>query len=270
MIFGAATAEAKPLPKVTAGGAVPVAQISESTVRVDVDAMMRERGQPEAAPSDRQGRTQLFALNDQRNEKTPPEAFASHTPGGQAKLDATPSRAPNLRQERTQLFSVNEGKPTKRSELVDATLPPDGPMRSTMMFGSPNADTSPDGLPGVTPELLKMDLEDANTSPDLAPTGGGVGSRNIRSDAGATQQDDEPFDGDAQSISSSQDLSPVSSEDSADFAAIEKSTRRRNVIAVIVLLMAVLAAAAAVWQFSKSQAQDPQKIVVPKAAEPAP
>jgi len=263
MIFGAA--DVAKLPKVTPGTAVPVTQITESTVRVDVDAMMRERadqGQqqaPSGAPGDRHNRTQLFALNDARSgEKTPPEAFPSPLAGAEAQLDTPPpsdsAPAPGVRHERTQLFSMTAkptgNAPAQREMATDITMPPDAAMRHTMMFGAQNnADTAP-GLPGVTPDLLKTPIgSPATTAPNLSSD---FGSRDVHSSSETSESEPSLDQVGEHSPSSSQDLAPTS-EDSGDqeqaFAAIESSTRRRNTIAVIVLLLAVLTACAAVaWQ----------------------
>ena len=241
-----------------------MAQITESTVRVDLDAMMRERGaagEAEASP-DRHNRTQLFAMNDARgSEKTPPESFASPL-SGEAYLNSetTPTGSAPVRHEKTQLFSMSPGgKPAgnvpaarELSTANDVTLPPDSAMRTTMMFGAQhNADTAP-GLPGVTPELLKRPIssDGATTGPNFSPLMGG----NVHSSPLERSFETTDTNSPIRSSDSSQDLQP-SPEDSLDgneqaFAAIESSTRRRNTIAVIILLVAVLAAASAVaWQF---------------------
>lgn len=282
MIFGAADASKPPMPKVTPGGA-PVAQITESTVRVDLDAMMRERGQAgeaEASP-DRHNRTQLFAMNEARGgEKTPPEAFASPL-AGEANLNTgSVGQAPGVRHERTQLFSMTPGSkpagnvPASREFSNDVTLPPDGAMRTTMMFGATNnADTAP-GLPGVTPELLRQPIssDGATTGPNLVP----LIVKDLRSSPLERSFETTDTDSPIRSSDSSQDLAPHA-EDSLEgneqaFAAIESSTRRRNTIAVIVLLVAVLAAGSAVaWQFYLRPmlgGETPTKVMVPKGEKP--
>ncbi len=273
------------MPKVTAGGAVPVApvQVTESTVRVDVDAMMRERGQPaDPATQERHGRTQLFAMNDRAGqataEKTPPEAFAAPD------LNATPqagTAAPGVRHERTQLFALNGQK--SKEAVADTTLPPDPALRQTLMFGgvSPvqGGDTAP-GLPGVNVDTDSAEAPVDSTLPHLSPAGQSQTTqpRHVMTPPGDSEpslEGLEPTDagGEGARASSSQDL-PAMVDEAGDseqaFAAIESSTRRRNTIAVIVLLLAVLSVGAAlVWQLSRQMnSADPVRLPLPKTGAP--
>jgi hypothetical protein len=284
VIFGAP--EPKPPPKVTAGGGGPMAKITESTVRVDLDALMRERearlsSESGEASADRHNRTQLFAMNDAHGgEKTPPEAFAALPVAGDAAREATPAASlPGERRERTQLFSMSgSGKPEgilpaarHVAEGGEVTLPHDAALRKTMVFGGPqDSDTTP-GVPGLTPQMLKAATSSSTsaTGPNVSP----IGARDIRESPLERQFEKTDTSLLMRSSDSSQDLAP-SSDDSGDrneqaFAAIESATRRRNTIAVIVLLVAVFAAGSAlVWLFFIRPAMAPemQKLTKPAAA----
>lgn len=218
------------------------AQVAESTVRVDLDAMMRAHAPGrETAPLDKYNRTQLFAMSDAKQAKS---------------TDAPPSGAPHLDQ--TQRFSMNSGGQPEggaRGARNDATLPPNASMRQTVV-----------GATDSSVNELHMTPEGSTTAPNSLPASLGSHDAGGSSDESSEVPFDAPPEESTEVTSQEASAAEESVEQSEEaFAAIESSTRRRNTIAVAVLLIAVLAAGGAVvWQLVLRQVVVQEK--TPKVA----
>lgn len=279
MAFG--TPVVAPLPQVTAdeGEGEPEAR-AESTVRVDLERMMREHGDEagEESVEQRHDRTQRFAMSD----GAAPEG--STTPGDG-------SESVQERHDRTALFAMStlqettrpDGKPGPNTGATDQqlnsvgsvsldgmqTLPPDGGVAGF----DPHADP-----PGVSTLMepggidvhatLRNDGPIASTMPNLPPI--------LHPATDAAHRATLPLslvsDSDLGSVGTAPDRQMLQIETAGDAAAVEAlaaQSRRRNVIAIVVVLLVVLLVALGVaWQlFGKqllSMGVDPetQQVVV--------
>ncbi len=238
MMFGAAAAEppkSSAMPRVTAGAPV-AAKITESTVRVDLGAMMAQ-GERGTTPSGVHGKNDALS----HNEKTPPEGnFLTGDAGPDA---GPPTDGAGSRPEPTTLFSMTPGgKPSTNSAPHSRELSTSGEITLPPATGRQLAGTSP-GVPSVATGVLNQDLQNHST--------GARGSRSQPGNASTL----EPSSGELPAVADEvTDLPPHDDAGENEFAAIESATRRRNTIAVIVLLVAVLAAGSAViWQLFMRQ-----------------
>ncbi len=264
----------RPLPKVTAGGDDRHGESeprAESTVRVDLERMMREHGEGSESSNDdgesslqRHDRTQRFAMSEE------PVVDATVTPGEVSqpvldRRDRTARFAMSTLQETTKpdakgtapdLKSVHE--PTGAFDGAQ-TLPPDLPLPPNADFGDlmgldPHAD--PPGVstlmdPGniSTHSSIVNDGPIASTMPNLSPIG--------------TEATDfanrQPL---RLELVSNSDLGSVGTlperpmlqmdvpTESGAVEALIAQGRRRNVVAIIVVLLIMLAVGLAVaWQF---------------------
>lgn len=261
MAFGAPVAAKKP-PVVTASTPEPAegegAPRSESTVRVDLERMMREREEPsseqteEPAEPARQDRTQLFAMTntEKQQQQTPSEGtdsvqdrhnrtalFAMSTLQETTKPDgkAPASTAPDL---------VGVSEPTIG---MDSTLPPDNAtlpakLRSDQFGFGANTPTSGTQLEGRGTDLnttLRLNGPVSSTLPNLPPVADGVHSP-------LTLELDPSLP-----VVGSGTVEGAGGDEIEAFAA---QGRRRNVIAIVVVLVIVLLAALGVaWQLFGKQ-----------------
>ena len=292
MAFGTPVAvpPKRPLPKVTAGGddsdgdSEPRA---ESTVRVDLERMMREHGEGGEGASDdgdsieqRHDRTQRFAMS----EEAPIEAAVAPEEGAESVQD---------RHNRTALFAMSTLQETtkpdakspagtapdlkgvrEQSVSVDGaqTLPPDG--YSTL---PPNADIG--NLMGLDPHAdppgvstlmepgdismhgtIRNDGPIASTMPNLSPIGHDATNAAHR---GALRLD-LVSNSDLNSVGTVPERPMLQMDAPGDAAAVEalaSQGRRRNVVAVIVVLLIVLIVGLAVaWQLFGKQLLSSSKV----------
>jgi tetratricopeptide (TPR) repeat protein len=237
----------------------------ESTVRVDLDAMMREQQEGEESVEQRHDRTQRFAMTD--GQTTPGEGAAAV----QDRHNRTALFAMSTLQETTkpdalrptgtapELDGVLDGQaePTVGFDPADAssTLPPNAASARDLGFLSNPTDTDPGGdPPGVSTLMepgggphdmmatMRADGPIASTLPNLPPIGreatDAAARMPIRLDL-ISNNALPAVDGTMNEIMDR----PVA-EVPAD-AAVEQlaaSGRRRNVIAIVVVLLLVLAA----------------------------
>lgn len=278
MAFGTPVAipPKRPLPKVTAGGDDVDSESeprAESTVRVDLERMMREHGEGAEGNADdgesieqRHDRTQRFAMS----EEAPIEAAITPGDGSESVQD---------RHNRTALFAMSTlqetTKPDAKAPSLDKhsreptvsvegaqTLPPDGygtlPPNSdigSLMGLDPHGD--PPGVstlmePGGDISMhgtIRNDGPIASTMPNLPPIGHDATNVAHR---GALRLDlvSGP---DLGTVSTAPDRPMLQVDLPGDAAAVEalaSQGRRRNVLAIVVVLLIVLAVALGVaWQF---------------------
>ena len=286
MVFGTppVAPPKRPLPKVTAGGDDVDGESeprAESTVRVDLERMMREHGEggegSEPSSDDgesieqRHDRTQRFAMT----EEPPIEAAVTPSEGAESVQD---------RHNRTALFAMSTLQETTKPDAkapsrtkpdlqsvrgeptvsVDGatTLPPDG--HSTLppnanigdlMGLDPHADPpgvstlmEPGGNLGMH-ETIRNDGPIASTMPNLPPIGHDATNVAHR---GALRLDlmSAP---DLHSVGTAperQMLQTNAPDDAAAVEALAAQGRRRNVVAIVVVLLIVLVVGLGVaWQF---------------------
>jgi hypothetical protein len=258
MAFGTpVAAPKKPMPRVSAEEPeVEPEQRSESTVRVDLERMMREHEdeggeepvehrhdrtqrfamsdveqKPEGgdAVQDRHNRTALFAMSTLQ-ETTKPDALV---PGKAAVIEATVETDPSL-----------HGEPTM-SALPEVTV---GPDNSTLPHGfMRTGDTDPNAgdPPGVSTLLepgadmkttLRHEGPVVSTMPNLAPispdaTNAAHRSAPMQLDVGAVD-----LQGDLQGTSGTMpDAAPISADAQDPAVALAAQGRRRTIIAIVIV-----------------------------------
>lgn len=264
MAFGVQSPSAKPakLPQVTPGtvelsGEGEPEQRSESTVRVDLERMMREHDEGDAPP-ERHDQTQRFAMTEPNTPGEGSESvqdrhnrtalFAMSTLQETTKPDA---KAPG----RTSPELVGVAEPTVG---MDATMPPDNatiPARATAsQFGFGGSPDDPPGVstllePGDMKATIRHDGPIASTLPNLppiSPDATNAAHRNplrldLISEPGLSPVGPVPLEA---SLAPSTDV-----QNDAAVEAIAAQGRRRSTIAIVVVVLLVLAVALGVlWQ----------------------
>jgi predicted Zn finger-like uncharacterized protein len=277
MVFGAPVEEPSPepaskqtmmfgrAPRVTqAPPGVEPTERSESTVRVDLEAMMRgHTEEPDPAVQARHDRTQRYAMTDA--QRTP-------SPG---------SESVEARHNRTQLFAMNPQQETTKPDANvpapspadwaqrpgDSTLPPsfadmptlepDGsparppaPVAQTLVFGAhgPRAQVTTD--PGLDPPGVRVLLEPgmatppealasapqpiATTMPNLAPI-----ERSQELPPLRVELPPEPSFASGQAQTQRNFDAPAAPDDAA-LAELRRSSGRRTAIAVVIFLIIAL------------------------------
>lgn len=292
MAFGTPVAvpPKRPLPKVTAGGddsdgdSEPRA---ESTVRVDLERMMREHGEGGEGGADdgesieqRHDRTQRFAMSEEppveatvapgdgsesvqdRHNRT--ALFAMSTLQETTKPDAKnpTGTAPDLRGVRDQSVSV-DGAQTLPPDGY-STLPPNADIGSLMGL-DPHADP-----PGVSTLMepgdismhgtIRNDGPIASTMPNLSPIGHDATNAAHRGGLRLELVSNSDLD----SVGTLPERPMLQMEVPGDAGAVEALAaqgRRRNVVAVIVVLLIVLIVGLAVaWQLFGKQLLSSSKV----------
>ncbi|MDP1920159.1 MAG: zinc-ribbon domain-containing protein [Myxococcales bacterium] len=292
MAFGTPVAvpPKRPLPKVTAGGddsdgdSEPRA---ESTVRVDLERMMREHGEGGEGSADdgesieqRHDRTQRFAMSEEqpieaavvpgdgsesvqdRHNRT--ALFAMSTLQETTKPDAKSptSTAPDLKGVREQSVSV-DGAQTLPPDGY-STLPPNADIGSLMGL-DPHADP-----PGVSTLMepgdismhgtIRNDGPISSTMPNLSPIGHDATNAAHRGGLRLELVSNSDLD----SVGTLPERPMLQMDVPADGAAVEALAaqgRRRNVVAIIVVLLIVLVVGLAVaWQLFGKQLLSSSKV----------
>lgn len=274
MAFGTpvVTPPKKPLPQVTQGtvelsGEAEPEQRSESTVRVDLERMMREHGEggeeSQESVEQRHDRTQRFAMTD--SSATNPGETAESV---QDRHNRTALFAMSTLQETTKPDAKAPGANTAPDlhGVAEPTIGFDQPLdsaqtippgNSTLIHGSLNFNDDPPGVstlmePGGEDmrATVRHDGPIASTMPNLAP---------ITHDAtDAAHRAPLRLD-----IISSPALAAVAAPDTlqgndsqvdAGVEALAAQGRRRNIVAIVIVLLLVLAVALGVfWQFFGKQ-----------------
>ncbi|MBL8924088.1 MAG: zinc-ribbon domain-containing protein [Myxococcaceae bacterium] len=256
----------------------------ESTVRVDLESMMREHGE-EAEPG-RQERTQRFAMSDVDPSAAPPSGgdnagdrhnrtalFAMSTlqettkPDGKLPIGPTPGLpAPaaktNPNATAPELGTVGEAFTAQSSDAV-TTLPPNALFAQNLSVTDTDPGSDPPGVstllePGFDAKAtVRQDQPIASTLPNLPPIG-----------HPATDIAHNPL---RLELASNSDLQGVGTQperpmlqvdmqsEAAAMQAIASQGRRRTVVAVIILLVLVIAGGLAVlWQLFGKQLLAPR------------
>lgn len=277
----------RPLPKVTPGGDDSDGDSEprgESTVRVDLERMMREHGEGGEGSADdgesieqRHDRTQRFAMS----EEAPIEAAVAPAEGSESMQD---------RHNRTALFAMSTlqetTKPDAKSPPPDLkgmrepsvsvdgaqTLPPDG-------YGTlpPNADIG--NLMGLDPHAdppgvstlmepgdismhgtIRSDGPISSTMPNLSPIGHDATNAAHR----GPLRLDLVSNSDLNSVGTVPERPMLQMDVPGDAAAVEALAaqgRRRNVVAIIVVLLIVLVVGLGVfWQLFGKQLLSSSKV----------
>ncbi|MDP3502003.1 MAG: zinc-ribbon domain-containing protein [Myxococcales bacterium] len=290
MVFGTPVAmpPKRPLPKVTASGddsdgdSEPRA---ESTVRVDLERMMREHGEGGEGGSDdgesleqRHDRTQRFAMTEEppiegavdpgdatesaqdRHDRT--ALFAMSTLQETTKPDAKnpTGTAPDLKGVRDQSISV-DGAQTLPPD-GHSTLPPTADLGGLMGL-DPHAD--PPGVstlmePGDMHGTIRNDGPISSTMPNLNPIGHDATNAAHR----GPLRLDLVSNSDLDSVGTVPERPMLQMEmpgDAGPVEALAAQGRRRNIVAVIVVLLIVLIVGLAVaWQLFGKQLLSSSKV----------
>ncbi|GMU59159.1 MAG: hypothetical protein AMXMBFR34_09220 [Myxococcaceae bacterium] len=261
MMFGRVPGGAAPKVTSAAPGGEEPKERSESTVRVDLEAMMRGQGAEDFdAVQARHDRTQRYAM-----AQPPPTAPTGSPESGEARHDRTQLFAMTSQQETTKPDANAPPQPELGKRMGDTTLPPgfaemptlepdahpppaaaSGPLHQTLVFGAQGGRAQVSTDPGLDPPGVRVLLEPgmvtppeaaasspepiATTLPNLAPIERGQGLPPLRVDLPP-----EP------SFPTSSSLPPQASapEDEA-MAELRASSSRRTAIAVVIFLVIAL------------------------------